>query len=126
LHQRVTTFAEPPWPQRIQSSEGAGLPDGLFSIFKIPNLGKFWSALEWKMLVYFMTIWNILRPFGVFITVWYSLLSFGIFLPFWYVCTKKNLATLLCRFPELIVTRFAGCKIHEKMRIRKCSPNRMR
>jgi hypothetical protein len=29
------------------------------------NLGKFWRALELKMLVYFMTIWNILGPFGV-------------------------------------------------------------
>jgi hypothetical protein len=27
---------------------------------KNPNLGKFWRALELKMLVYFMTIWNIL------------------------------------------------------------------
>jgi hypothetical protein len=26
---------------------------------KNPNLGKFLMALEWKMLVYFMTIWNI-------------------------------------------------------------------
>jgi hypothetical protein len=32
---------------------------------KNPNLGKFWMALEWKMLVYFMTISNILRPFGI-------------------------------------------------------------
>jgi hypothetical protein len=35
---------------------------------KNPNLGTFWRALEWKMLVHFMTIWNILRynlrPFG--------------------------------------------------------------
>jgi hypothetical protein len=30
------------------------------------NLGKFWTALEWKMLLYFMVIWNILRPFGIF------------------------------------------------------------
>jgi hypothetical protein len=34
----------------------SGLPDGLFSKQKIPNLGKFWRAIEWKMLVYFMTI----------------------------------------------------------------------
>jgi hypothetical protein len=27
---------------------------------KNPNLGKFWRALEWKMLKYFMAIWNIL------------------------------------------------------------------
>jgi hypothetical protein len=32
---------------------------------KNPNLGKFWRALEWKILVYFMTIWNILLPFGI-------------------------------------------------------------
>jgi hypothetical protein len=29
------------------------------------NLGKFWRPLEWKKLVYFMTIENILRPFGM-------------------------------------------------------------
>jgi hypothetical protein len=29
------------------------------------DLGKFWRALDWKMFVYFMTIWNILRPFGI-------------------------------------------------------------
>jgi hypothetical protein len=25
---------------------------------KNPNLGKFWSVLLWKILVYFMTIWS--------------------------------------------------------------------
>jgi hypothetical protein len=30
------------------------------------NLGKFWRSLEWKMWLYFMTIRNILRPFGIF------------------------------------------------------------
>jgi hypothetical protein len=34
---------------------------------KNPNLGKFWMALEWKMLLYFMVIWNILRSFGIFL-----------------------------------------------------------
>jgi hypothetical protein len=50
-----------------------------------PNLGKFRRELEWKMLVYFMTIWNILRPFGIFydhlqyfIAIWYILWPFGI------------------------------------------------
>jgi hypothetical protein len=33
---------------------------------KNPNLGKFWRALEWKMLVYFMVIWDTLRQFGLF------------------------------------------------------------
>jgi hypothetical protein len=39
-----------------------GLPDDMFS-YQNANLGKFWSALE---LVYFMVIWNIIRPFGIF------------------------------------------------------------
>jgi hypothetical protein len=32
---------------------------------KNPNLGSFGKALELKMLAYFMTIWNILWPFGI-------------------------------------------------------------
>jgi hypothetical protein len=30
-----------------------------------PNLGKFWSALDWKMLIYFMAIWNISQTFEI-------------------------------------------------------------
>jgi hypothetical protein len=41
-----------------------------------PNLGKFWRALEWKML----PIWNTLRPFGIHI-----LCSFGNFEVIWYL-----------------------------------------
>jgi hypothetical protein len=54
-------------------------------------------ALQWKMLAYFMTIWNILRPFGIVCghLVLGSLWSLGKFFPFWYVWTKKNLATLI-------------------------------
>jgi hypothetical protein len=33
---------------------------------KNPNLGKFWSDLQWNVLVYFMAIWSILQPFGLF------------------------------------------------------------
>jgi hypothetical protein len=33
---------------------------------KNPNLGKLWKALEWKMLVNFMVIWNILQSLGIF------------------------------------------------------------
>jgi hypothetical protein len=54
---------------------------------KNPNLGKFWRALEWKILVYFMVIRNILRPFGTFnghlvirVTICYIFLSFGRFI----------------------------------------------
>jgi hypothetical protein len=40
----------------------AGLPDGRY-----PNLGKFWRALHWKLLVSFYGhFWYILRPFGIF------------------------------------------------------------
>jgi hypothetical protein len=33
---------------------------------KNPNLGRFCRALELKMLIYFMIIWNILQPSGIF------------------------------------------------------------
>jgi hypothetical protein len=33
---------------------------------KNPNLGKFWRALDWKILIYFMAIWNIFQIFGIF------------------------------------------------------------
>jgi hypothetical protein len=45
---------------------------------KNPNFGKFWRDLEWKLLVYFITIWNILWllviKFGhdQVVAVWYS------------------------------------------------------
>jgi hypothetical protein len=65
---------------------------------KNPNLGKFWRALEWKMLLYFMIIWNILWPFGIFKVIWCILWSFGIFFPFWYAWTEKNLAAMVCTF----------------------------
>jgi hypothetical protein len=59
---------------------------------KNPNFGKIWRALQWKMLLNVMTIWNILGPFGI---IYGILWSFGIFFSFWYVWTKKNLATLM-------------------------------
>jgi hypothetical protein len=31
---------------------------------KNPNLGIFWRTLEWKMLLYILFIWNILRAIG--------------------------------------------------------------
>jgi hypothetical protein len=53
----------------------AVLPDGKFLyglILKNPSLGKVWRVLQWNMMVYFMVIWSILRPFG------YIFGSFGI------------------------------------------------
>jgi hypothetical protein len=59
---------------------------------KNSNLGKFWRALEWKMLVYFVVIWNIIRssgipilwPFGNVVVIWYIFPRFGI------LCQEKS------------------------------------
>jgi hypothetical protein len=56
---------------------------------KNSDLGKFWRVLQWKILVYFIAIWSILRPFGIFCGNY-----IGIFFPVWIFWTKKNLATL--------------------------------
>jgi hypothetical protein len=65
--------------------------------FQIKNLslGKFLRALDWKMLIYFMSICNILQTFGIFYdhlvhfkSIWH------IFIRFWYHVPRKNLATL--------------------------------
>jgi hypothetical protein len=54
---------------------------------KNSNLGKFWRVLQWKMLVYFMAIWPILRQFSMlcchmvnFVVISYTYVS-----PLWYV-----------------------------------------
>jgi hypothetical protein len=49
---------------------------------KNSNLGKFFGdPLDWKMLIYFKAIWNILRTFGIFYDHLVYLLSFGTFFP---------------------------------------------
>jgi hypothetical protein len=62
---------------------------------KNPNLGKYFRALDWKMLMYFMAIGNILRAFvnfhdhlEHFVLIWYIF-------PVLVSRTKKNLATLI-------------------------------
>jgi hypothetical protein len=50
---------------------------------KNANLGKFWRALDWKMLIYIMAIWNILQTFGVFYD---HLVHFFLF---WYHVPRK-------------------------------------
>jgi hypothetical protein len=46
------------------------------------NLGKFLRALDWKMLIYFMAIWNILRTFYDhlvhFVLICYIFYGFGV------------------------------------------------
>jgi hypothetical protein len=62
---------------------------------KNPNFGKFSRALDWKMLTYFMAMWNFLRTFGKFYD---HLVHFELI---WYIFsvlvsrTNNNLATLL-------------------------------
>jgi hypothetical protein len=71
------------------------LPDGMH-IFKpkTPNLGKFWRALQCKMLVYFMAIWSIRRSFGLVCGNFVYFMVFSYIFPVLVCCTKKNLATL--------------------------------
>jgi hypothetical protein len=67
---------------------------------KNTNLGKFWRAFDWKILIYFMAIWYILLIFGIF----YDHLV--LFVSIWYIFavlaswTMKNLATLESRNTE--------------------------
>jgi hypothetical protein len=64
---------------------------------KNPNLGKFWIALYWKMLIYFMAICNISMTFGVFKDHTYGTFCVHLvhFFPILVSYTKKNLATLI-------------------------------
>jgi hypothetical protein len=54
---------------------------------KNPNLGKFWRALEWKRLLYYLAVWNILQPFRTYFghLVIYLVAIRNIFPPFWYI-----------------------------------------
>jgi hypothetical protein len=67
---------------------------------KNPNLGLLWRALEWKILVYFRTIWNILLPFGIF----YGILVY--FVVIWYfsilVCLDQEKSGNLCLIYDLL------------------------
>jgi hypothetical protein len=68
---------------------------------KNPNFGKIWRALEWKMLLYFMTICNILWPFGI---VWY-ILRFGIFGPrkIWQPWCRSSVSHFQCKLAATLL-----------------------
>jgi hypothetical protein len=62
---------------------------------KNPSLGKIFGASDWKMLIYFTAICNILWMFAIFydhpvhvVFIWYIFSSFGIM-------HQENLATLV-------------------------------
>jgi hypothetical protein len=44
----------------LNLAEEAGLPDGIYIVKPKIQMGKFWRALEWRILLYFMPIWNML------------------------------------------------------------------
>jgi hypothetical protein len=63
---------------------------------KNPNLGIFWRALDWKIWIYFMAIWNILQTFGIFyghleyfMTIWYICVNLVHLFWFWYYVRRK-------------------------------------
>jgi hypothetical protein len=62
---------------------------------KNPNLGKFWRALDWKILIYIMPIWNILQIFVIFYNHLVHFMFIWYIFPVFVSCTKKNLATQL-------------------------------
>jgi hypothetical protein len=52
---------------------------------KNTNLGKVWRASDWKILIYFTAVWNILQTFEIFydhlvefVFVWHIFSGFGI------------------------------------------------
>jgi hypothetical protein len=65
---------------------------------KNPHLGKFWRAFKWKKLEYSMTIWNILRPFGIFyghlvyfVSIWYIFVVILVYFSrFGMLCKEKS------------------------------------
>jgi hypothetical protein len=61
---------------------------------KNPNLGKFWRALDWKMLIFYVYLEYFTDIWEIFINIWYILLSFGTFIPVLVSSTKRNLATM--------------------------------
>jgi hypothetical protein len=58
---------------------------------KNPNLGKFWRVLQWKMFVYFMDTWSILRSFVlVYGQLVYFVVILVYFFSFWYFVPPKS------------------------------------
>jgi hypothetical protein len=80
----------------LESFEGQGCQMVSFQT-KNSKLGKFWRALDGKMLVYFGAIWNIIRAFGIFYD---HLVRFG---SIWYIFSwsqsyDRELQRQRCKF----------------------------
>jgi hypothetical protein len=68
---------------------------------RLPDMGKFLTVLQWKMLVYYVSIWYIFWLLGIFfgylgkiLAIWSSISRFGILY-------QENLATLTRRELQL-------------------------
>jgi hypothetical protein len=58
---------------------------------KNPNLDEFWRFLQWTILLYFMAIWSIFRPFGIFYcTMVYFVVMWNVFTCFGILCHEKS------------------------------------
>jgi hypothetical protein len=90
---------------------------------KNPNVGKFWRVSQWKLLVYFMTIWSILCT-----AIWYILLQSGTaygnlvsIFPVLVICAKKNLATLKATAEQIAMSsRRLATGLRRAWRPRRC------
>jgi phosphatidylglycerophosphate synthase len=57
------------------------LPDGIYFQTKKTNFGKFWKAMQWKMLVLKVPFCLLYGQMVNCLAIWYILWSFGIFFP---------------------------------------------
>jgi hypothetical protein len=79
-------------PKKLKSWP-SGHPQGCQMAYfksKIPIFGKLWMVLKWKVYVYFMALWSVKRPFGIFYCHRYITGSYRIFFPVLVCCTYEE------------------------------------
>jgi hypothetical protein len=98
---------------------------------KNPNLGKFFSALEWKIFIIVWPLGIFYGHLGYFMTIWYILCSCGTFFPVLVSRTKKNLATLVAMSSDQRDTKTifenvttAGRRPTKRRAIKRCATKR--
>jgi hypothetical protein len=93
LYPRISTNAT--WLRTTQYRAIFGGPDqGCQMVYTFsnqnPNLFNFFGVLEWKKLVFSMSIWNKLRPFGMICGFWYFSGNLVYFPRFGILCQEKS------------------------------------
>jgi hypothetical protein len=82
---------------------------------KNPNLGNFWSAMQWKMLVNFMAIWSILLPFHIFYShLVYFEIVLVYFFPF-FLYQEKSGSSVSVTLGQCYGTSFLYSEVSFKM-----------